>query len=282
MKRKWKNIGILFLALFSFYYTNHMTKFMEQIDPIMIQIKENEKKFSIPATNAIIKGDSVEVGKNGYEINDHKSYQRMKKYGAYNETLMVLKEVKPEVSVENHFDKYIVSGNKKDRNIGLVILVKEDTDLKKITTILEKNNTPATFFMDGTFLEKNTSFIRNHSNFEWEIRSYQEKIEPSYLKTAISYLKTIHKKDGNYCLEENTGTILKICSKMKMHTIKPALRIKKGLYKEIKTKIENGLILAVDCNPYIEEELSATLQYAKRKGYQWMNLRDFLHEKVEE
>ena len=123
---------------------------------------------------------------------------------------MVLKEVKPEVSVENHFDKYIVSGNKKDRNIGLVILVKEDTDLKKITTILEKNNTPATFFMDGTFLEKNTSFIRNHSNFEWEIRSYQEKIEPSYLKTAISYLKTIHKKDGNYLNSHLFFTFFKI------------------------------------------------------------------------
>ena len=275
MNKKIKSFGIILLVIFSFYYTSHITEIIQNIDPIMKKIKENEDKFTINYINAVIEENTIQVGKKGYKINYSKSYQQMKKYGAYNETLMVLKEVPPEVSIEDNYDKFIIKGNKEERKIGLIFIVKENDNINKIIKILNDYHITATFFLDGTFLEKNTSLIKNNSNQEWEIKSYQEKINPTYLKTAISYLKTISPNDGKYCLGEEA---INTCSKLKMHTIKPTMNLKKEIYRDIKNNLENGMLVSMECNNYVEKELPITINYLKSKGYEAVNLRDFLAE----
>ena len=279
MKNKLKSLGIILLLLFSFYYTNHITEVIQNVDPIMKKIKENENNFNISSKDAIINGNTIQVGKNGYKVNYSKSYQKMKKYGAYNETLMVLKEVPPDISIEDNYDKLIIKGNNEERVIGLIFIVKENDNLNKILKILNDYQVTATFFIDGTFLEKNTTLIKNNKNQEWEIRSYQEEINPTYLKTAISYLKSLSPEDGKYCLGEEA---LKTCSKLKMHTIKPNSLLKKEIYREIKNNVENGMLVSMECNTYVEKELPTTINYLISKGYKVANLRDFLHENIAE
>ena len=85
MNKKIKSFGIILLVIFSFYYTSHITEIIQNIDPIMKKIKENEDKFTINYINAVIEGNTIQVGKKGYKINYSKSYQQMKKYVVYNE-----------------------------------------------------------------------------------------------------------------------------------------------------------------------------------------------------
>ena len=103
-------IIILFLVL-SFYYTNKSVAILKNADPIMKEIKN-----TVSPIDAQIVGDNIISGKNGKTIDYEKSYNKMKRYGTYNESLTALKDLKPVISIKDNYDKYIVSGNKNNRN----------------------------------------------------------------------------------------------------------------------------------------------------------------------
>lgn len=267
-------IIILFLV-FSFYYTNKIVEFLKEKDPIMKDIRKTSDKYKIDSVNALIVDDSIIPGKVGKEIDYKKSFSKMKKYGNYNETLTVLKDVKPVISIENNYDKYIISGNKEKRSVALVFKVYKDTNINSLLKILNKNKVNANFFIDGTFLENNVLVLKGMKNHEIEILSYDNELDKSLFETSISYLENILEKDVNYCLGEE---VLNLCSKLKLHTIKPSLEIHNNLYREVKNNIDNSMIISIDINSYNLKELSSTIDYIKEKGYKIVLLRDLLRE----
>ena len=267
-------IIILFLV-FSFYYTNKMIEFLKEKDPIMKDIRKTEDKYKIDSVDALIINDGIIPGKVGKNINYQKSYSRMKKYGAYNETLTVLKDVKPVVSIDDNYDKYIISGNKEKRSISLVFKVKENDDIKNILNILNKKKVSANFFIDGTFLEKNILVLKSMKNHEIEILSYDNEYDKYLFETSVSYLESILEKDVKYCYGKDA---LKLCSKLKLHTIKPGLEIHNNLYREVKNNINNSMIISIDINGYNIRELSSTIDYIRGKGYKIVLLSELLEE----
>ena len=84
----------------------------------MKDIKKTEDKYKIDSIDALIVDNNIIPGKIGKSIDYKKSYSKMKQYGAYNEALTVLKDVKPVISIDNNYDKYIISGNKEKRSIA--------------------------------------------------------------------------------------------------------------------------------------------------------------------
>ena len=160
---------VILLVIFSFYYTNKIIELLKNQDPIMKEIKSRSDKYRIKSKDAIIIDDSIISGKMGKEVDYNKTYSKMKQYGAYNESLTVLKEVKPTISIEDNYDKYIISGNKEKREVSLVFKVLKDTDINKILSILDNNKVYATFFIDGTYLENNINVIKKAKNYEFEI-----------------------------------------------------------------------------------------------------------------
>lgn len=271
-------IGILLISI-SFYIINDTLNYLKEKDPIMQNIKKSKEKYKIIFENAEIIGNNIIPGKKGKTIDYQKSFSDMKKYGSYNEALIRLKEVKPTISIENNYDKYIIQGNRNKRKIAIIFTITEENKFKNIIKILENKKVSGTFFIDGTILEKNTCFIKKHSTQEYEILSYQESYHKPFFKTSISYLENITKKDTKYCYtEDDNEELLKLCKNLKHHTIKPTIKIKKYLYKEVKQNISNGLIISIDNNNYIEKELSPTIDYIKQKDYELVNLRELLTE----
>lgn len=267
-------IIILFLV-FSFYYTNKIVEFLKEKDPIMKDIRKTSEKYKVESIDALIVGNSIIPGKVGKEIDYKKSFSKMKKYGNYNETLTVLKDVKPVISIDDNYDKYIISGNKEKRSVALVFKVYKDTKINSLLKILDKNKVSANFFIDGTFLENNVLVLKSMKNHEIEILSYNNELDKNLFETSISYLENILEKDVNYCLGEE---VLSLCSKLKLHTIKPSLEIHNNLYKEVKNNIDNSMIISIDINSYNLKELSTTIDYIKEKGYKIVLLRDLLSE----
>lgn len=275
MNKIFYRLIIVLLMIFSFYYTNKIIEFLKEKDPIMKNIRKNSSKYHIDSIDALIINNNIIPGKVGKDIDYKKSYSKMKQYGSYNETLTVFKDVKPVVSIDNNYDKYIVSGNKEKRSIALVFKVYKDTNINSLLSILDKNKVSANFFIDGTYLENNILTLKSMKNHEINILSYNNSYDKSLFETSISYLENILEKDVNYCYGEE---VLKLCSKLKLHTIKPSLVIHNNLYREVKNNIDNSIIISIDINSYNLKELSSTIDYIKGKGYKIQLLSDLLRE----
>lgn len=275
MNKLFYRLIILLFLVFSFYYTNKIIDFLREKDPIMKNIKKTDSKYRIDSIDALIVGNNIIPGKVGKEIDYKKSFSKMKQYGAYNEILTVLKDVNPVISIDNNYDKYIIGGNKEKRSISLVFKVYKDTDINTVLSILDKNKVSANFFIDGTFLENNIILLKSMKKHELNILSYNNELDKSLFETSISYLENIIEKDVNYCLGEE---VLKLCSKLKLHTIKPSLVIHNNLYREVKNNIDNSMIISIEINNYNLKELSSTIDYIKGKGYKIVLLSDLLKE----
>ena len=277
-------ISVTLLMLFSFFYTNKSIELIRENDPIMKQIKETNMKYKVNPVNATIIGNKIIPGKSGKEIDYQKTYAKMKKYGTYNETLTVLKEIEPAVSVDDYYDKYIVQGNTERKNVSLVFKTDTISNLLSILNILNKKNIPATFFVDGLLLENNTSLFETmtQNNHELEILSYDNKYDEIYFDSALNYLSSITKRKGKYCYAEyDQKEVIELCSKLKLHTIIPTVKTTTMPYKEIKDKLYNSAIISLPLSTITEEQLPAIIDYIKQKGYTFLSLEALLSENDE-
>ncbi|MDY5993568.1 MAG: polysaccharide deacetylase family protein [Bacilli bacterium] len=277
-------ISVTLLMLFSFFYTNKSIELIRENDPIMKQIKETNTKYKVNPVNATIIGNKIIPGKSGKEIDYQKTYAKMKKYGTYNETLTVLKDIEPAVSIDDYYDKYIVQGNTERKNVSLVFKTDTISNLLSILNILNQKNIPATFFVDGLLLENNTSLFETmtQNNHELEILSYDNKYDEIYFDSALNYLSSITKRKGKYCYAEyDQKEVIELCSKLKLHTIIPTVKTTTMPYKEIKDKLYNSAIISLPLSTITEEQLPAIIDYIKQKGYTFLSLEALLSENDE-
>ena len=277
MKKYRNRVLLLILSIFSFFYTNQIIDNLREKDPLMQEIKNSENKYYQEPINALIEDNRISSGQKGRTIDYNKSYYEMKKYGNYNESLIILKETIPVISIDNNYDKYIIRGNKRNKAVSLVFQVKDNNPMR-IISILNKNKVKATFFIDGTFIEKNVNLLKTKKQI-FELLSYQNNYQESLFKASISYLETLTNHKSSLCYtEEDNQELLTLCKKLKLHTIKPTIKIKKDAYKEVKENLENAMIISLAINPLIEKELSKVITYIKEKGYQIVPLENLISE----
>lgn len=279
MKKISKLLGIFLFLIIGIYETSNIVENLQEKDEIMIKIKESNSKYVIKPVNAEIKDNEIIPGIYGTEIDYKKSYNNMKKYGTYNESLTVLKDNKPSISIDNSYDKYISKGNSNNRNVSLVFIIEEESQLQQLLNFLKTKNINITIFIDGSIIENNINAIKELKKQELEILSYKSSYDEVFLKTSFSYLETITNKKVKYCYtEKENSELLKICSKEKMHTIKPKIIIKNNLLKNVKDSLENSIIFAIEKYEY--NDLLLAIEYIKSKGYNIVTLDCLLSEKV--
>ena len=275
-----KKIVIVFsiFIILSFLSTSMLVEYLNNNDPLMLQIKNNSSKYKKNYLNAEIIGNSIISGVYGKSVDYKKSYYKMKRYGTYNEALTCFKDIKPTISIEDNYDKYLIGGNKSKKDIALVFI---GNDLNKTISILDREQIPGTFFIDGININNNSKLIKN-SNHEFEILNYDNSYNESLFKISISYLETITKKDSKYCYSiYDNDELLKLCSKLKLHTIKPTIIVSKNLYSNVNKNLNNSIIIAININNYTLKELATTIKYIKNKGYNLVTLEELLEEKIE-
>ena len=273
---------VILLILFSFYYTNKTIEIIKESDPLMKRIKEESKKYEISAEDAIINENKMIPGKKGKEVDYDKTYTKMKRYGAYNESLTVFKETLPTISIENNYDKFIIGGNEEKKAITLVFAITKDSNPKEIIRILNQENTPGTFFIDGLWLENNLSTVKQILNHELEILSYNDRYEEIYFSSALQYLKNVTGNNPKYCYAEyDNKEVIELCSKLKLHTIVPTIKINFSLFQQIKTKLQNASIISLPINKETEKELKTVINFIRSKGYKIVKLEELLSEEVE-
>ena len=281
MKTFFRNIGIVTLLIFSFIVTEQTSMAVKDTDEIMIEIKKNINNFQTDAVDAYIDDDTIIPGISGKQIDINKSYENMKRFGFYNSNLIEYQILKPNISIQNKYDKYIISGNKNKNMISLIFLVEESDDIDKILNILNKKNVKATFFVDGNWLENNNNKSKELYQMGHNLGnlSYNKDYNSSSFIWIDTIIKKVINQDFSYCyVETKNEEVLKICNMNKDYTILPNIILKDNYLTNIKNKIKPGSIISLKINNELENNLGIIINYIKSKGYTLETLYNHLDE----
>lgn len=281
-KKVFHALSIIALLIFSLYYTNKSIDIIREQDDIMKSIHKNASSYKVESENAEIIGNKIIPGKKGKEVDLEKSYIKMKKYGTYNESLTVLKEIEPTISLNDYYDKYVIRGNTTDKTLALVFPVSEDKNLDKLVQILKANDVAATFFLDGALIESNSDLVKNLHNYELELLSYNSGYEKIYFTSSLNYLTSLSKQNAKYCYSNyDQKEVIELCASLKLHTIIPTIKVSDNTYSEVKTRLTNSAIISIPSTSKTLATLDTTIKYLKQKGYTFLTLADLLTEGLE-
>lgn len=268
----------ILLLCFSFYYTKIVVDIVRENNPIMKTIRKEKENYTTAAVNAEITDDTIVPGISGQSVEVSKSFQRMVDYGAYHDSLYTFEEVKPAVSIDDYYDKYVLSGRSDSMKVSLVFTVDRDDDLMDILTILSEHRASATFFIDGLFLENHRSFVKNmlEENYEVEILSYNGNYEEVYFKNAVGILNDMRGKRGSFCFSRyKNSQVLDLCKKLEFHTVVPSIIATTHPFQNIKSNMKGGSILLMGKTT---DELEVSIRYIEQRGYSLVRLDELLSE----
>lgn len=281
MKRFFEILGFLSLVCFSFFYTEKTIDVVKEVDDIMITLKEQAPKYQVKAENAKIDGKFMTPGISGKIVNLQKSYEEMKHYGKFHPNLLVYDKVSPEISIKNRYDKYIQTGNPKKRQVSFLFIVDEKGNPSPIIEILKDKKVTGTFFIDGSWLEKNQNELVSLIEGKFTVGNYSYR--GNYGHESFVWIDTIIKRVGgqkqSYCLvEKENKKALSTCKLQKDYTIYPNIIIKENPYSELTEQVESGSIILMRLDAQVKKELPLMITYLKQKGYEIVNLEQLLEE----
>ena len=281
MKKFLEAFLVIALVLFSFYYTEKAIVLLESNDPIMKEIKDKGSTLEEDALNAKIDGDYLIPGYNGLVIDLEESFTKMKGYGSYNDALLVFEEVKPTISIDDYYDKYISSGNGMSTSIALVYTVDDNSYVGNVLNVLKEMDVVGTFFVDGKFTDNNTSFVSQavvNSN-EVEVLSYDNAYDELLFKASIDKIKMLTSTTPKYCYATyDNEEVLNLCSKLSMHTIIPTIRLDDNIYSNLKGNLRSGSIISIKLTESNIKELKVLINYIKQRGFTLVTLDTLLNE----
>lgn len=279
MKRGFQIIGLTSLMVLSFFGTQKLAGVIKDSDDIMIKINSVANQYLVEPMNATINENTVVPGLSGSRINVLESYKKMKKIDRFNTDLLIYEKIKPDVSIEDVYNKYIVSGNKAKVTVSLIFLVEDDDNINMIVQSLNKNK--ASFFVNLDWFEKNNETIMELISKGHTIGNLGENGD--YATSNVNWMNTvvtkIGRQKGSYCYNDNENSVnLNRCALNESYTIKPTVVINKNLLSTIKANLSNGNIIAIDNNDINIKELSLTIQYIISKGFNIVSLEKMIEE----
>ena len=256
MKNIYKYMGLLIIAVFSFYYTDKIVLMVQSNNPIMQEINASKNTKEVDYVNAIIEDDRIIPGKNGLIINEEKSFSMMKSFGAFNAYYLVYDQKRPMISLEDNKDKIIHSGNLKDKNISIIIEYNEN-----LINYLESNNIKANVLID----KDNYINIKKLEMINNDFDKYNE----------VELILNRNEENNNICyVNENN---LDFCKKRNKYLVDTELILSNDNIYEIKNNIKNGSIVLIKKDTNVDT-LKILLNHAKFKGLNIVYLSNLISE----
>ncbi len=274
----------LILVFFSFYYTDKAVDFVRSKDPLMEEIKSLKTIYEEQSINAKIVDNKLIPGINGKVINEETTFEKMKQYGEFNETLIVYKEEEPEKTMNEYYDYFIERGNSVKNMVSLVFEVNNNDDIKNIRNILKEQSIKATFFIDGIYIKNNQTMIKDlvSEGHEVQVLNYDGRYTENKFQEALIILEDITNIKAKYCYAKyDSKEVLELCSTKQMHTIVPSIQVDTTPLLTVKEKLDSGSVISLPINNVVEQELLSTINYIKQKGYDLETIDTLLNESME-
>ena len=185
---KYKIIFTIILFIFSLLLIKSGSYFLKENDNLMKIIKEKQTIYNQEPRNAIITEHTMIPGIRGKKINLDKSYQKMKGINEFKESLLVFDEINPNKTINNIYDKIIVSGNPDINKISIITTLDdkycytENLTIKK-ECINQNKHTLLIYKIDNNHLSKIKDLIKNGIIFFLQFK------DNNNLNLIIKYLK---------------------------------------------------------------------------------------------
>ena len=266
------------LSILSFFLTTLSIKYIKYFDPLMIYLKENTHLYEKDAEDAVLNDFSMLPGRKGVEIDIDKSYNLMKKYGGFNEQLLVYKDIVPTISIFDIYDKYINSGNLDNPNISLIFKIDNYDFINEIVSILKDKDVIGTFFLNDELIYDKNLLIYLYLNNQ-EVEYYSDKYDFNKLRYIDIYVSSYISKNLSFCYDlEYNKTNIETCSFKRLHMVIPSLNINNHPFYEVSNNLKNGLIISFDNNQMLIKELRYIINYTRQKNYEIVSLKKLLEE----
>ena len=265
-----KLIGLICLICFTFFYTEKIIDVSTRQDEIMIKLKEIENDYKIESIDAIIKDDTIIPGKTGKYIDLDTSYKQMKKIGYFEESLIVYKTLYPTTSIYNNYNKYIISGNKLNKEVSLIYIISNNKTIDSVLNTIQNKNTTISFFIDSSFLNNNIDILSKLNTYEIYNYGNNGKYTKDNLIISNNIINNKTNNNSLYCLfiTKNNDS-LNNCANNKMLSIIPSIN---GNYNDIKNNIQNGSTILINNT----KELPNIIDYIQNKGYNIIPLSNII------
>lgn len=249
-----KLIGIMSLLVFSFYLTDLATEFAINSNPLMQTIKDNSKNYNTTSVNATINNNTIIPGIKGKVVNEIESFLNMKDFGSFNSNYLLYDLIEPEISLNNNKEKIIISGNKKIRQVTLLV---RDTNLIEYL----KNNK-----------YKYTKLIKYDDLLDKD----NVNIESDRLKFLdVDTLLNKKKVNNKICVIDYSN--IENCKKKKYYIVKPNIVIKNNNMVSNISNIDNGSIIYLSDNLSLDN-LKIIINLIKRKDMKLVYLSEIIKE----
>ena len=249
-----KLIGIMSLLVFSFYLTDLATEFAINSNPLMQTIKDNSKNYNTTSVNATINDNTIIPGIKGKVVNEIESFLNMKDFGSFNSNYLLYDLIEPEISLNNNKEKIIISGNKKIRQVTLLV---RDTNLIEYL----KNNK-----------YKYTKLIKYDDLLDKD----NVNIESDRLKFLdVDTLLNKKKLNNKICVIDYSN--IENCKKKKYYIVKPNIVIKNNNMVSNISNIDNGSIIYLSDNLSLDN-LKIIINLIKRKDMKLVYLSEIIKE----
>ncbi|MFA8438686.1 polysaccharide deacetylase family protein [Pueribacillus sp. YX66] len=160
--------AFLFMLSYQFLDNSYSTTYLDALkseqtltvstrEPLYEEIKQKAHQYEDEAVDAVIDPVWKAIpGYNGIEVDIEKSYENMKKDKTFNESKLVLKEKKPNVTLQQLEPAPIYKGNPKKPMVAFQVNVAWGNDyLLELLKIFKKHNINVTFNLDGSWTKKN-------------------------------------------------------------------------------------------------------------------------------
>jgi probable sporulation protein (polysaccharide deacetylase family) len=228
-------------------------------------------------------------GYNGIEVDVEKSLEHMSKVGADKPLQLVFREVEPDIQLEDLGAHPIYKGNPDKKMVSLMINVAWGNEfIDPMLHVLEKENVKATFFFDGSWLNKNMDIAKQiqAAGHELSNHAYSHK-DMSKLSRASAKEEIVKTeqllKDGlgveNRLFAPPSGDFnqetVQIAHELGLKTVlwtidtvdwrKPE---PSAIIEKISTRLEPGAMILMHPTPSASQALEGMIKAIKRKGMQ--------------
>lgn len=273
MKKYFEYIGLIALTLFSFYYTDKVTKIMNNKDPIMVSIKEYNEKNKESCTEGYYTNDGVILGVSGKVVNISESYSNMVG-NQYDEDLLVYEKVSCKVNKENTIDNYIIKGNDIKNSVSIFIELKDLSLIKSIINISSNHNIKVNLLVDGKLLENNKEYLKELYLNNYDL-VYNGTISED-LKLYNKLINSFDKDNRRLCMSYLKKDNLNICKKEKLNTIRTEYIYDKNIYINTKSNLEKGGFYIFKENDNTLREFNSLINYIKGKKLNIISISEML------
>ena len=275
MNKFFQIFGLIGITIFSFFVTEKTVLVVNNMDDIMIQIKQNKDKYKEQSIKATIKDNTIIPGINGRIVNVKRSYKNMKINGYYSDKLFVYDYNKPIISLEDNKNKYIIKGNPTKRMISLIFKVKNNTNITNIISILNNYGAKSTFFVDINWFTNNTNVIEQLIKEGHNVGILLDNYESDDFLWTDTVIKNINKQKHGFCYNAEK---IEVCAENNDYTIRPIEISEYTPLVDLKKYIDSENLFSFEINSELKKELINIIIYIKSKGKKLENLENHILE----